>query len=702
MASRAPRFALHRLALVMTLCHGAAVASPTDEEDLALAFGDQALIQLATGGALTVRRAPAVATVITARQIADMGAIDLDQVLETVPGLHVNRAPGQYAPIYMIRGVHTPFNPQVLVLQNGVPVTTLYVGNKGNLWGGYPVEHIARIEIIRGPGSALHGSDAYAGVINIITKSKADTPGTEVGVRAGAFGMRAAHVQHGGKLGGADVAAFLRLSHTDGMRAIVQADTQTRNDTLFGTHASLASGPVNTFVDSLDMNVEAGLGQWRLRAGAKVRDDMGTGAGIANALDPLGRSRSERYTADLAWTEPQFEKDWSTGVQLSTMQYVQLTPVDYQLLPPGTRLATGLFPDGMRGGPDTWERQWRLSAFATYSGWIGHQLRVGIGHDRLNLYRTREMRNFNYTAAGVPIPLPELADRTATSPFLRPQLRHINYLYLQDEWRFLRDWTMTAGVRHDRYSDFGDTTNPRIALVWDASLDVTAKLLYGRAFRAPSFLESYGLSNPVAIGNPLLSPETNGTLEAAVSWQASASLLFKANLYRYQMDHIIRTVPNAIAGTGATYANTGGQDGRGLELEAAWTPMRALQVYASLALQKSVDRASGLNAGYAPQRHAMLRADWRINSETHLGAQLNRVGTRQRAPGDARKPLAGYTGFDVSLRSSIDHGHWEWTATAHNLFNADIREPSAAPGLAFPFDLPQAPRALGVQLMRKW
>ncbi len=702
MASRAPRLVLRCLVLALALSHGMAVAAPTDEEDLALAFGDQALIGLATGGALTLRRAPAVATVITARQIADMGAIDLDQVLETVPGLHVNRAPGQYAPIYMIRGVHTPFNPQVLVLQNGVPVTTLYIGNKGNVWGGYPVGHIARIEIIRGPGSALHGSDAYAGVINIITKSPADTPGTEVGVLAAAFGTRAAHVQHGGKWGGAEFAAFLRLSHTDGMRATVAADSQTRNDSLFGTRASLAPGPLNTFVDSLDMNLEAGIGQWRLRAGAKVRDDMGTGAGIANGLDPVGRSRSERYTADLAWADPLFDRDWSVGAQLSTMQYVQLTPVDYQLLPPGLRLPTGLFPDGMRGGPDTWERQWRLSAFASYSGWVGHNLRLGAGHDHLNLYRTREMRNFNYTAGGTPIPLPELADRTASTPFLRPHLRHINYLYLQDEWRFQRDWTMTAGVRHDRYSDFGSTTNPRLALVWDASLDLTAKLLYGRAFRAPSFLESYGLGNPVAIGNQLLSPETNGTLEAALSWQASASLLFKANLYRYQMDDIIRTVPNAIAGTGATYANTGGQDGRGLELEALWNPLRALQLYASVALQRSFDRATGLDAGYAPQRQAKLKADWRISSESHLGAQLNRVGTRQRAPGDARRPLAGYTAFDVSLRSSLDNGRWDWTATAHNLFNADIREPSAAPGLAFPFDLPQAPRALAIQVVRKW
>jgi outer membrane receptor protein involved in Fe transport len=238
--------------------------------------------------------------------------------------------------------------------------------------------------------------------------------------------------------------------------------------------------------------------------------------------------------------------------------------------------------------------------------------------------------------------------------------------------------------------------------VWDAALEVTAKLLYGRAFHAPSFLESYGLGNPVAIGNPLLKPETNGTTEAALSWQAADSLLVKASLYRYQMDDIIRTVPNAVPGTGSTFANTGGQTGRGIEIEANWNPLRNLQLNASLALQRSFDLATGLDAGYAPQRQAHLRADWRIDGATHLSAHLNRVDSRQRPPGDARKPLAGYTAADMALRSQLAGGQWEWSASIYNLFNADIREPSAAPGLALPFDLPQAPRALGLQLVRKW
>ena len=60
---------------------------------------------------------------------------------------------------------------------------------------------IDRVEIIRGPGSALYGSDAFSGVINIITKGPGEVPGTEIGARTGSYKSRDAWLQHGGKLG---------------------------------------------------------------------------------------------------------------------------------------------------------------------------------------------------------------------------------------------------------------------------------------------------------------------------------------------------------------------------------------------------------------------------------------------------------------------------------------------------------------------
>ena len=684
------------LAITLVLQAYPVQAQVSDEDELTLVYGDKSSVSIATGTQQSLRRAPAVASVITSQDIAAMGASDLDQVLESVAGIHVNRSANQYSPLYMVRGIFSTYMPQVLVLQNGVPMTTLFHGNKGNVWGGFPVEHIARIEVIRGPGSALYGSDAYSGVINIITKAAADTPGTTLGARAGSFGTRDAWVQHGGQVAGADVAAYLRIGRTDGIDPLVDADAQTRNDTLTGTHASLAPGPLNTGNKAIDGNLDVSYDKWRFRAGLKIRDDVGTGAGISSALDPVGKSRSERMTTDLSWTDPQLGADWSGGALLSTLYYTQLIPVDYQLFPPGLQFPTGTFPNGMTGGPEFWEQQVRASGYLVYAGIAGHHLRIGLGHDDLNLYRTRERRNFNYAPNGLPIPLPQVVAFTDSNLFLLPHRRTIDYLYVQDEWSFAPDWTVTAGLRHDHYSDFGGTTNPRLALVWDASLDVTAKLMYGRAFRAPAFLEAYGIT-PVAMGNPALKPETNGTLEAALAWQAGADLQANLTIYRYAMSNIIRTVTNPVAGTGSTYHNTGDQVGHGLELESTWNLSRSLRLMGNYSYQHSLDKTSGKEAGYAPRHHVYGRADWRTGNEYLLGGQVNWVSKRLRSAGDLRAPLAGYTTFDVSVRNNPGRGGWDFAASIHNLFNADVREPSAAPGLQLPHDLPMAPRALSIQ-----
>lgn len=255
--------------VLMCAVSGAQAQSVEEEEDIVAAYGDKSFVSIATGSKQALRRAPAVASVITAGDIAAMGATDLDEVLETVPGLHVSRSANTYAPLYVVRGAYTQFTPQVLMLQNGIPITTLFVGNKGNVWSGYPVEHIARIEVIRGPGSALYGADAFSGVINIITKAAVDTPGTEIGLRTGSFATHNAWVQHGGKWGAVDVAAYVRLGNSSGQQEQITADAQTRFDRIFGTHASLAPGPVRTGYDALDANLELSYGKWHAHAGLK-------------------------------------------------------------------------------------------------------------------------------------------------------------------------------------------------------------------------------------------------------------------------------------------------------------------------------------------------------------------------------------------------------------------------------------------------
>lgn len=673
-------------------------AQNSDEEDLALVYGDKSTISIATGSSQSLRRAPAVATVITAEDIAAIGATDLDQVLETVPGLHVARSPVGYEPLYVVRGIYSASNPQILMLQNGVPMTIMFTGSRGVAWAGYPVDHIARIEIIRGPGSALYGADAYSGVINIITKAAADTPGTQLGARTGSFKTRDAWVQHGGKLGEADVAAYLRVGSTGGIREIITADAQTARDARFGTRASLAPGPINTGYDAIDGNFDLAYDKWRLRAGYKLRDDIGTGAGIASALDPVGKVKSERITTDLSWTDSHLARGWSGGLTASFLQYKQRIPTDLRLFPPGTLFPTGLFPDGMIGHPDTSERQLRFSAFAVYSGFARHNLRFGVGHDDLDMYETVTIKNYVFNPVGIPVPAGSVADYSIIQPFMLPQRRKVDYLYVQDEWNFTKDWTVTAGVRHDRYSDFGGTTNPRVAVVWDASLDLTAKLLYGRAFRAPSFNEQYGINNPVNRGNPDLQPETISTLELAFTWQANKDAEVNFNVFRYGMRDIISAIPNPPPAPGTTYNNAGSQNGSGAELELVWDADRNLRISGNYSYQHSTDRLTRQDAGYAPHHRLYARADWRVAAGWMLSPQVNHVADRRRIAGDTRPPVPDYTTFDLALRS-VNRGRsqWELAALIRNLFNADVREPSA-PG-TIPNDLPMAPRAFYLQAM---
>ena len=689
------------LALTLILQAFSASAQVTDEDELALSYGDGALVSIATGSAQSLARAPATATVITASDIKAMGATEFDQVLAAVPGLHVSVSHIAYNPIYSFRGSFTNYNPQVLMLVNGQPITSIFGGNRSYAWGGMPVENIARIEVIRGPGSALYGADAYSGVINVITKTAADLQGAEFGIRAGSFKTRDAWLQYGGDAGPFKAAFYLRAGHSDGQRRIIEQDLQSGLDRLFGTSASLAPGSVSLERDALDVRSDLSYGPLRWRAAFQKRK-VGYGAGLAESLDPDSRSAEKRFYTDLGYDKIDFLPHWDLNAA-AAYQDLHLPPGDpaYMLFPRGA--FGGAFPDGVIGNPGHSERTGSLSLSLFYTGFDTHRMRVGIGHRTADLYAVPEFKNFDLVVmpgvGPVFVPLGGVVESTLVPSlaYLTPKKRRLNYLFAQDEWKLGRDWSVTAGVRHDRYSDFAATTNPRVALVWDAAYNVIVKAMHGRAFRAPSMTEQYTRNNPVNTGNPSIRPETIGTTELAASWQPLATLNTGITLFRYRMRDIIAATTNDDPSTGKTFHNSGDQTGHGFELEALWNPTRTLRVAGSLSVQRSIDEATGRNAGLAPQRRLFARADWRFAPGFLAGAVVNHVADRAREPSDLRAPLADYTTFDLSMRTSRGQGEWQFAVTMRNLFNADVREPSQAPGLQLPNDLPMAPRAISLQ-----
>ena len=669
-------------------------AQAFDEEALMDAYGGEEFLYIATGRKQTVSQAPAVASIISAKTIRQIGARDIDEVLETIPGLHVSYAAGGYNPIYQIRGISSSTNPQVLMLINGIPITNIFAGNRSQAWAGMPVENISRIEVIRGPGSALYGADAFAGTINIITKNASEINGLEVGVSAGSFDEYRGWLQYGSTVAGWETAFSAQVLDTHGQHEKVDRDFQSGLDSLLGTSASLAPGSISLGRQSLDTRLDLSKEKWQIRLGYQGRRHGKTGAGLFQALDPVGEANADRYNADITYHNQSFTEHWDFKAQYSFFN--SITESDLVLLPPGTNI-TGLpahtFPNGVIAKPDVHERHNRIDLSMFYTGLQHHDIRIGAGFHHQDQYKIEEKKN--YLAVGPAlIPLGAVIDVTDTAPFNQEETRKIYYAFAQDAWDFAPDWTLTAGLRYDHYSDFGDTLNPRLALVWQTSYRLTSKLLYGHSFRAPSFAEQFNINNPVALGNPDLDPEIIDTYEMAFSYTATDNLKLSMNLFYYQMKDIIRFNPT-------TANNTGKQTGHGLEAEINWKATDKWSVYANYAYQSSEDKDTDSEVADVPQQQIYLRTHYELTSIWSINSQLNHVRDRKRASTDLRSAIDDYTVVDLTLRAKEFAPGFEFALSARNLFDESVKEPSLAPG-AIPNDLPLAGRGVFVELRKSF
>ena len=677
------------LCVFLALALSNTAAAQSTEEDLALIYGDQATISIATGSTQAISHAPSSATVITFHDIQAMGATNLDNVLEAVPGLHVSMNSIALNPIYNFRGIVTKQNPQILMLVNGIPITNVFAGNRSQLWGGMPLENVERIEVIRGPGSALYGADAFSGVINVITKTAADMKGTEYGVRAGSFNTTDAWIQHSGKLGVLDAAFYLGAGNTDGQNGIIQQDAQTRMDTRFGTAVSLAPGSIDAQNKSVDARADLAYEAWRLRSTYQQRE-LGSGAGLGGSLDHNARTHPSRLYLDLNYDKSNWARNWDVSGVVGYYD-IKDTPGDptYTLFPAGAVIGVNAFPSGMIGNPGHSERHTHASVTAVYTGFKTHRIRTGTGFRVEDMYAVQETKNYGPTYAPLAQGLVDASGNPALV-FLLPHKRDLSFVFAQDEWNFAPDWTLTAGVRHDRYSDFGNTTNPRLALVWDASYNVVVKAMHGTAFRAPSFSELYALNNPVVIGNSGLQPETITSDELGFSWQPVSRLKTDLNFFQYDMRNIILPVA-------AVYQNRGGQTGRGFEFETTFEAASALRLTGNVSVQHSKDVATGLDAGLAPHQRLFVRADWRFAPQWQFGATANHVRGRLREPGDTRPLIPDYSTVDMTLRREKFADGWDASARVTNLFNSDAQEPTFKAVGMFS-DLPLPGRAFYVQV----
>jgi len=150
-------------------------------EDI-FAFISEGGVTTATRTERSLRTVPGAVGVVTRQQIEQMGARTVGDVLRLIPGLNVRLSP--MGGVFGVRSVgSTAFTERVLLLIDGVPYNS---PDKGGFAGHpafedfFPVEHILRLEVIKGPGSALYGQNAFQGVVNIITRNGSSLEGGEV------------------------------------------------------------------------------------------------------------------------------------------------------------------------------------------------------------------------------------------------------------------------------------------------------------------------------------------------------------------------------------------------------------------------------------------------------------------------------------------------------------------------------------------
>jgi iron complex outermembrane receptor protein len=385
----------------------------------------------------------------------------------------------------------------------------------------------------------------------------------------------------------------------------------------------------------------------------------------------------------LTYHQPQLAEHWDFTAQASYLHNFWGNKQLYMMLPPGS--GGGAYPDGRLAkiGYGEAHSQVKLSTF--YTGWLNHTLRLEAGYVYADIYKIQVFRNFDNQTKQWLGQMVDFSDTPAAS--LPEKLRQNWHLFVQDAWRFQPDWELTAGWRYYHYTDFGNTSNPNLGLVWQTNSRLVTKLLYARAFRAPSIAELYANSS-VDLGNRDLKPEIIDTIELAWDYQATPQLQLSGDVfYNNTADGIdVVTTP----GQQQQYRNLNSKTGYGLSLEAQWKFNKSLTLQGHYDFQTASDQ-NDHHIPNAPRHKFYFRTDWQFLPGWNVDLQANWVGQRYRPTGDTRPPVDDYTTVDLTLRYQQEKQPWEVGLSVRNMFDADAREPSDT---SIPNDLPLAGRSL--------
>jgi outer membrane receptor protein involved in Fe transport len=660
-----------------------------DFDDLELEDLLHTTVAIAAGRTQTLEEAPSIVSVITDEQIRETGVRTLAEALQLAPGIVVlmdNFGRGRIAIRGVSSGLTSGSSENVLLLFNGHRLNDEISGGATIQNLDIPVDGVKKIEIIRGPGSALFGANAYLGVINIISYKAETFDGLRVAAGGGSFSTGEGNIVFGRSVGKLSISGFVQHTRTDGPRLLIPADVQTLTDAALRPlglpAASLAPGYTVDDRKSTDANFTVAFEGLTLNG--RVKDENAGGyVGVVDVLGTDNRQRANQVLFDANYKR-RVGKNGDLSATFSYTRsaltlFVEGFPPQFTLVTPDGRAS--FFPTGLFTEEGTKSRRFGGEVVFNLRAFRGNTITTGLSLEGESTFDLTGRGNFN------PITFAALPTLAPLPPLVLPDDRQILGVFVQDSWDPSPTVGITAGLRWDHYNDFGTALSPRAGIVWRLPRNLNLKMLYGHAFRAPSFTELF-FNFPGFTGNPNLRAATINTLELALGYKRK-DVRISGNVYGnflrdliqierpFQPTELTRFVNNQ-AGINATGAE--------LEIMRYFGPRNWLQF--GYAYQHSEDRSTGLRVAEIPTHVGNIGGTAAIGRYVNVTPMVLFRGSIPREVLDPRPPLDHYTALNLTARLHNAEDSFGVAVTADNLFDTTRFDPSPINGLPGDYPLP--------------
>ncbi|NQT40804.1 MAG: TonB-dependent receptor [Planctomycetes bacterium] len=535
---------------------GAMADDPLDDADDILSLADEPLEILArenvvipTDPVVTAvskkaekaSESPGIVDVITAEDIRQFGAKNLYEVLQWATSVYMTGSFFNPRNVASMRGdLFTHNDNHILVLINGRPFRdTTQGGINIPIYTAFPIHMIDRVEVLRGPGSVLYGTNGVAGVINVVTTTPEEQT-FHVSVLGGSHGLEQYSVAQGA---GTET------------RGICAGATYTRQEGWpFSATSEDPPGPRTPEFDST-LYGEDNIGIFTMYR---------NGGFTANAF--VADTSSEHLGAIPVW--PSGELD-TTRVFLDLGYLHEIDcqqSADFHFT---YNFAQGVFPKD-----------------PLPLGYSPPLYTIPTGHSFLveGTYRAKLTPNIDLLAGGL-MDI-HIGDSTTgnTTLSIIPAFEEIWYgVYLQLDYRVC-DWLkLVGGVQGNLPGEIPGGAVPRAAVIVSPTENWTGKILYGQAFRSPFQIERSILAAPIVMGNPDLTPETVQTFDVQLAYHTDRFRLAATYFHSDYFDLITR-----VGAVPATYENAGTMKFDGVELENEWRISEQLRWLGSVTYQDNV------------------------------------------------------------------------------------------------------------------